>query len=365
MNRAPNLLVSGVVLGQPMGGVRRHNRELLPRLALLLESNGGSMTVLEGKDKIEFELPKSIDIVRSNVPMHPVLLRAEAESRALRRALKNAAANKRPFDLVHTGHLPAPRGLEVPFTVTLHDLRAIADTQGSAARRAIAKRVMKDAVKRALRVFTVSRLVANELRRHFIIEAERIAVVPNGVDHFTPIPREPSADAPIRCIGHVEPRKNLELVVRALAADPTLPRVEFHGAGKGDEPERLLKLAQELGVASRVHFAGGFDEALLPKLLADAACVCIPSWIEGFGIVALEAQRALAPLAVARGSSLNEVAGSETPTFSPSDPVECARQIHIARAMTSAELARAKVRADRFTWDAAARAWFDGLMAAR
>ena len=33
---APRVLVSGVVLDQPMGGVRRHNAELLPRAAELL-----------------------------------------------------------------------------------------------------------------------------------------------------------------------------------------------------------------------------------------------------------------------------------------------------------------------------------------
>ncbi|MDZ4772806.1 MAG: glycosyltransferase family 1 protein [Planctomycetota bacterium] len=365
MNRAPHLLVSGVVLGQPMGGVRRHNRELLPRLARLLGEHGGSMAVLEGKDKIEFELPESIAILRSNVPMHPVLLRAEAESRALRKALRTKSASGKPFDLVHTAHMPAPRGLEVPFTVTLHDLRAISETNGSAPRRAIAKRVLADAMKRALRVFTVSGTVATELRRHFVIEEHRVGVIPNGVDHFTPAPRDVTADAPIRCIGHVEPRKNIELVLRALALDETLPRVEVCGAGKGAEIERLTALAAELGVANRVHFSGAFDEADLPRLLATAACVCIPSWIEGFGIVALEAQRALAPIAVARGSSLNEVAGDGTPSFAPTDAAACAKAIHAAIATKQSVLAHAQVRADRFTWDAAARAWFDGLMAAR
>ena len=35
-NAAPRVLLSGVVLSQPMGGVRRHNQELLPRVAELL-----------------------------------------------------------------------------------------------------------------------------------------------------------------------------------------------------------------------------------------------------------------------------------------------------------------------------------------
>jgi hypothetical protein len=49
---APRVLVSGVVLGQPMGGVRRHNAELLPRVARLLAERGGSLAVLEGRERM-------------------------------------------------------------------------------------------------------------------------------------------------------------------------------------------------------------------------------------------------------------------------------------------------------------------------
>ena len=38
LKRAPHVLVLGSVLGQPKGGVWRHNRELLPRVARLLEA---------------------------------------------------------------------------------------------------------------------------------------------------------------------------------------------------------------------------------------------------------------------------------------------------------------------------------------
>ncbi|MBL8860327.1 MAG: glycosyltransferase family 4 protein [Planctomycetes bacterium] len=365
MTRGPRLLVSGVVLGQPMGGVRLHNREILPRLAHLLEESGGSLAVLEGRDRIEFALPASVEIIHTNVPMHPIVLRAEAELRALRKALRTAHAALNPFDLVHTAHMPAPRGLDVPYTLTIHDLRSVDPNHGSAPRRVMAERVLRSAIKHALRVFTVSRFVASQIQRSFQPDGTQIVVVPNGVDHFTPLPRRPEANAPIRCIGHLEQRKNIELVIRALAVDKTLPRLEVHGAPKGEELERLRGVAAEMGVKDRVTFAGAFADDELPRLLASAACVCVPSRIEGFGITALEAQRAAVPLAITRGTALTEVAGDKTPNFAPTDPSECAHALHAALAAPAVEIERARARADLFTWDASARAWFDGIMNAR
>ena len=68
MNPAPRVLVSGVVLAQPMGGVRRHNAELLPRAARLLEEEGGGLAILQGTDPILFELPESVERIQALVP---------------------------------------------------------------------------------------------------------------------------------------------------------------------------------------------------------------------------------------------------------------------------------------------------------
>lgn len=360
MRTAPRVLVSGVVLGQPMGGVRRHNQELLPRLARLLAEHGGGLTVLEGSVPIAFELAAPIERVPARVPAAPVLSRARAESSALRAVLAAARAAGRPFDVVHTAHLPAPRGLDVPFTWTVHDLRSLACGVAPWPRRIVARRVVADAARRAARVFTVSRAVSDELRAVAGLPAQAIVVVGNGVDHFVPQPRRAIAEAPIVCVGHVERRKNLELLLRAMALDATLPRAVFHGADKAGELERLRAMASALGVARRVEFAGPFEDAELPRILSRAACLCLPSTVEGFGIGALEAQRARTPVAVARTPATVEVAGPDAPTFDPHDPRALAAALHAAIDCTPAALDRAERRARAFTWDAAARRWFDG-----
>jgi glycosyltransferase involved in cell wall biosynthesis len=255
------------------------------------------------------------------------------------------------------GHLPAPRGLDVPYTLTLHDLRHASRAHGSLLRRWLGGRIVSAGVRGARAVLTVSESVRAELIARFAIPPERVVVVPNAADHFEPLARRPAARAPIVHVGHVERRKNLELVVRALALDPTLPDFVAHGAPKLGEDERLSALARDLGVAARVHFRGAFEERELAALYAQAGAIVLPSRIEGFGIAALEAQRAHAPLAIARIPALVEVAGTETPSFAPDDAAACARALHAALTSDRAALEAARARAARFTWDRAAELW--------
>lgn len=355
---APHVLVSGVVLGQPMGGVRRHNAELLPRVARLLAAAGGSLSVLEGAQKIAFELPPDVVRIASDVPPG-AWARARQEPRALRAAFEHAAQGGRAFDLFHAAHLPVPTRIGARYTLTIHDLRHTDRRFSSVARRIAAEIALRRALDRAALVFAVGASVRAELVARFGVSAERVRIVPNAADHFTPLPRHAAADAPMLCVGHVERRKNLEIVLRAMHVEPRLPRLEIAGAAKHGERERLARLAEELRVSSRVSFLGPFDDRELAALYARAACVVLPSHLEGFGIGTLEAQRARVPLAIASLPALLEVAGAETPSFAPDDPEACARAILRALSASPTTLDRAEANAARFSWDASARAWFD------
>ena len=102
-----------------MGGVRRHNAQLLPRVAKLLADAGGELVLLQGREPVAFELSPDIRVIKSDVPASPAPVRASAEGRALRRALKAEAASDKAIDLVHVGHMPTPRSLPVPHTHTI------------------------------------------------------------------------------------------------------------------------------------------------------------------------------------------------------------------------------------------------------
>ncbi len=454
--RALRVLVSGVVLDQPMSGVRRHNQELLPRVARILAERGGELAVLAPRAGLSCELA-GVRVLPSNVPSGPPLARVVAESRALAAELERARAEGRPFDVVHTAHLPAPRlPPGVARTLTVHDLRALelpargappprrppprrpdarveraadaggepsgpdssarssgdgaapADETGPAngpvpaseapagdagferarpkgfaafesllgmaglaglaavppalrfpfaaglARRLVAPGMIARALSDARAVVTVSETVRASLLERFALPAGRAFVVPNAADHLDVLPRRQRPDAPILHVGHVEPRKNLELLVRALALDPGLPPLWLAGRDARGERARLERLARELGVEERVRFLGPVDDARLPELYAEAACVALPSLLEGFGIPALEAMRARAPLAVSTAGALVEVTGGLVPRFAPDDARACVRALREALAAPPAALERAAARAADFTWDRSA-----------
>ncbi|MBD0267742.1 MAG: glycosyltransferase [Cyanobacteria bacterium Co-bin8] len=83
--------------------------------------------------------------------------------------------------------------------------------------------------------------------------------------------------------------KGVDVTIRALPAiAATIPTVKYLIIGRGDDQPRLAQLAQDLGIADRVVFAGFVPTAQLPDHYRLADAYVMPSQ-EGFGIVYLEA----------------------------------------------------------------------------
>lgn len=348
-----------------MGGVRRHHAEVFPHLARRCAEAGWEVDVLEGQEPIPFELPDTFRRLPSRVPPRPILVRATLEGRAIRRRTLEAQQSGTPYHLLHTGHLPIPRALLVPHSITIHDLRDLESHHTPLSRRLVARGIIGRAVQQASAVLTVSEVVRAQLIEHFRLPPERIHLVGNAVDHFTPLPRSGDGSRGyLLHIGHLEPRKNLELLIEALAHDPSLPRLVLAGAPKGQEQVRLEALAQSRGVRERVDFLGPFEDPELPKLYQGAACVVLPSRLEGFGIPAVEAQFARVPLAISNQSALLEAAGPDVPTFEPTDPVECAAAIQRALATPEDTLEFRAQRAGALRWSTVADRWFESWQSA-
>jgi len=83
--------------------------------------------------------------------------------------------------------------------------------------------------------------------------------------------------------------KGFEMIFEAIAriTDPPAPHLNL--VGTGDDQPRLRAVASEHGVKDRVTFWGVLDDAQLAAAYADCDVFVMPSKMEGFGIVFLEA----------------------------------------------------------------------------
>jgi rhamnosyl/mannosyltransferase len=186
-------------------------------------------------------------------------------------------------------------------------------------------------------------------------------VVPLSVDHqrFHP-PAMPYAGPPVLLfVGRLRYYKGLDTLLRALPELP--PEVTVRVVGTGEMREPWERLAGELGISERVHFAGDVSDADLPSEYQQASLFVLPANArsEAFGIVLLEAMASGLPCIttdVGTGTSWvvqDGVTGRVVPTEDPqalrgaiADLLSDAEQRqHFGRA------ARARVEAE-FTQDA-------------
>ncbi len=120
--------------------------------------------------------------------------------------------------------------------------------------------------------------------------ADRCVVVPLGVDtaRFAP-PSQPFAGPPtLLFAGKLRYYKGVDTLLRAL---PALPTVQLKLVGDGPMRQPWMALAQELGVAERVHFLGEVADNALPACYQQAHIFVLPAnaRAEAFGTVLLEA----------------------------------------------------------------------------
>ncbi|WP_076261499.1 glycosyltransferase family 4 protein [Intrasporangium flavum] len=199
--------------------------------------------------------------------------------------------------------LALSRHTGTPLVVSSHG-ETMADDHDAFGGSALLRRALTRALAESAVTTGCSESVVADLRSRFGLAGG--VVVPNGVD-LAAHPLGPAGPPPphdgqapiVLGVGRLEHNKGFDLLVDAVgrlheerrAAPPRLVLV-----GSGTQEQRLVERARSRGIGDRVELTGALDEAGVDAWLRRASVVVVPSRVEAFGIVALEAWRAGAPL---------------------------------------------------------------------
>jgi glycosyltransferase involved in cell wall biosynthesis len=173
-------------------------------------------------------------------------------------------------------------------------------------------------------VFCVSEATRAALRLAFPSVADKTRVLSQYVDwpdSFAMIERNLSPPVLGRyaaVIGTVEPRKNLKILIRALAR-PEVRDSDIRFVVIGKEGWKVEQFMAELTEyqRERLLFSGYVTEFMKYRLLKHAEFLVFPSLYEGFGIPALEAMSLGKPVLAAMTSSFPELIGDAGLYFDP------------------------------------------------
>lgn len=343
------------------GGPRTYALELVRALARLGE---GDEIVLFADDPAALTDAPGVRAVRVPIPFKAARPLSEA-------ILLPLAARRERLDVFHATKQTLPRAVPGARVVSIHDLAPmlLPDTFPAGA-GAWLRRTTAAAARRAHIVVTGSQTTARDLREHLGVPSERIVVTPYGVEARFRETQSPRAIADVRtrlglparylaCVGTIQPRKNVDVVIDAVEALAARGRDVPVLALAGRTAWMSEAVVARARTSRSVRWLGEIADDDLPPLLAGAEVFLSPSSYEGFGLAVAEAMAAGAPVIGGSGSSLDEVVGEAGVLVPPRDVDALAAALD---ALLSDDARRVRLgtagrdRCARFTWDATARA---------
>lgn len=360
------------------GGFGRYGYHLLEALLALSEDERAGLELLAWPRSDQPPMSGAQAMARE-VLDHPEIppWRHRTQRRALGGKLLRQAGVEL-FHSLHPGALPWHPGC--PRLATAHDIVDVVmpnTRPGLLGRADLAKTraELKLRYSGPDHLIAISECTRQDLIRVFGLAPAEISVVHHGVDrelYTTSRGEEGQAELVRRfdlqgpyfiSVGSDHYRKNQPRLVDAFCqAQAELPEtLVLVGRSIYREPvfERLMEQARQAGLARRVRWLSDVNDAELAALYRGATALVAPSLYEGFGLTLVEAMACGIPVAAARAGSYPEVGGDAVLFFDGHATDELAAAL--IRLSSEAPLRqdlvrRGFARADRFTWQATARA---------
>ena len=266
------------------------------------------------------------------------------------------------MDVFHTSSYDLQRPGRARYIVTVHDVIIKAYPYGHN------EKTIKEIDEKLRRVLgEADVLVADshntkaDLMRFYGAEDARIQVIYPGVNFTKSEIRNPKYENYILFVGTLEPRKNVEGLIRAfdwLKKEHSIKHRLYIAGMKGWMFDSIFKAYEESGFKKDIVFKGYVNEKELSRLYQEASVFVYPSFYEGFGFPIIEAFSYGVPVITSKTSSCGEIAGDSALLVDPSDYKEISKAIlkiindhDLRKQLTEKGINRAK----GFSWDRTAR----------
>ena len=334
-----------------VGGVE----ELTRRLGLQLVANGHDVEIWTSRSNGDSWLPRDVvdglPVIRSTfpAPKSHLLTLAKLGVRAPRELLRFRREIQRfQPDVLHVQCFSSngayatalSRLTDTPLVVTLQG-ETMMDDHNVFEHSEFLRRALRHAMGRADAVTACSQFTLDDAITRFGLADGKGQVIFNGVDLDEPGSEAMDLPFPrfVLAMGRVVEKKGFDLLLHAwkrVCSD--MEGVGLVIGGDGRELPALRRLVEDLALQDRVHFAGPMGRGNVAWAMRQCEAFVMPSRLEPFGIVVLEAWRAGAPVvASSRGGAPEFVADSATGlVVDPFDTPALTRTL--LRLLTSTEL---------------------------
>lgn len=212
------------------------------------------------------------------------------------------------------------RSLNIPYLITEH-----ASSYAQGIIRSWQEPFVRKAISNASMVMAVSKTLANQLMLYS--GGKRIEVVPNMVDTcYFILPPVPRKTYPFRflTVARLTPKKGIALLIKAFARAFSKEQDVFLDiGGDGEQSAELKALVKSLCLQDRVNFLGELSREQVRESMWRANAFVLPSYVETFGVVLIEAMATGLFVIATRCGGPEEVIKPETGwLIDPGDAVE-------------------------------------------
>jgi glycosyltransferase involved in cell wall biosynthesis len=298
----------------------------------------------------------------TRLPMDRPAVRIAWEQMVLPIELPRARA-----DLLHALGFVSPFGWRGPTVVTVYDLSFLRFPEVfNRANRLYLGTFTPPSLRRADRVITISESARQDVIELCGVPPERVTPILLAADERF----KPAAPAEVRAfrarhnlperfvlyLGTLEPRKNVETLVRAYALlreQGSDDHVLVLAGPRGWQYEPIFDLVKSLGLSDSVMLPGFVPAEEQALWYSSATVFAFPSRYEGFGLPLLEAMACGAPVVSSSASSLPEVVGDAGLLVDPMDVAGLSaalRELLEDEDRRQALAAAGRARASEFSW---------------